>query len=86
MASVIEILVLQALALQLEGNAARAVSTLARALSLAEPEGYMRTFVDEGAPMAALLSKVLEAKRRDTSLRYRAFHRSMWAGCWTYSE
>jgi LuxR family maltose regulon positive regulatory protein len=28
---------------------------LARALTLAEPEGYVRIFVDEGAPMAALL-------------------------------
>jgi LuxR family maltose regulon positive regulatory protein len=30
---------------------------LERALSLAEPEGYVRTFVDEGMPMAALLRK-----------------------------
>ena len=28
---------------------------LERALTIAEPEGYVRTFVDEGAPMAALL-------------------------------
>ena len=28
---------------------------LGRALTLAEPEGYVRIFVDEGAPMAALL-------------------------------
>ena len=62
--SVIEILMLKALALQLEGDAVRAVSTLARALSIAESEGYISIFVDEGAPIAALLSKVLEAQKK----------------------
>jgi LuxR family maltose regulon positive regulatory protein len=32
---------------------------LERALSLAEPEGYVRTFVDEGEPMARLLRRAL---------------------------
>jgi len=36
-------------------SGARAVSSLAAALALAEPAGYIRLFVDEGAPMAALL-------------------------------
>jgi LuxR family maltose regulon positive regulatory protein len=53
--SAIEILVLQALALQAGGDGAAASLPLERALALAEPEGYVRTFVDEGAPMAALL-------------------------------
>jgi LuxR family maltose regulon positive regulatory protein len=35
------------------------VSALERALSLAEPEGYVRTFVDEGEPMAQLLRRAL---------------------------
>ena len=34
----------------------RAVGTLAEAMELAEPEGYVRTFVDEGPPMADILS------------------------------
>ena len=51
----VEILVLQALTLEAEGDRERAISALARALSLAEPEGYVRTFLDEGAPMVALL-------------------------------
>lgn len=51
----IEILAVQALASQLQGDTATALSTLARALGLALPEGYVRVFVDEGAPMAALL-------------------------------
>ena len=55
MGSVLEILVLRALALEAQGDRASALSTLERALLLAEPEGYIRLFVDEGAPMLALL-------------------------------
>ena len=42
-------LVQQALALQTTGNLHAALAPLARALRLAEPEGYVRVFVDEGA-------------------------------------
>ncbi len=52
---VIEILVLQALALQVPGHIPAALTCLERALTLAEPEGYVRVFVDEGPPMASLL-------------------------------
>ena len=52
---VIEILVLQALALQASGHIPAALTCLERALTLAEPEGYVRVFADEGAPMASLL-------------------------------
>jgi ATP/maltotriose-dependent transcriptional regulator MalT len=61
---VIEILVLEALALQAKGKKERAVRTLAQGLARAEPEGYVRTFVDEGPEMATLLSEVLEAQQR----------------------
>ena len=53
--SVIEILVLQALAHQAVGATSDALVPLQRALTLAEPEGYVRVFADEGAPMAVLL-------------------------------
>ena len=56
MGSVIEILVLQALAHEAQGNIPLALAPLERALALAEPEGYVRIFVDEGLPMAHLLS------------------------------
>jgi LuxR family maltose regulon positive regulatory protein len=56
MGSVIEIGVMRALALQAQGDGAQALAALERALALAAPEGYVRIFVDEGAPMAALLS------------------------------
>jgi LuxR family transcriptional regulator, maltose regulon positive regulatory protein len=54
--SVIEILVLQALARQARGDVPAALASLQRALTLAEPEGYVRIFADEGLPMASLLS------------------------------
>ena len=60
--SVIEILALQALAHQAQGNTSSALAPLERALSLAEPEGYVRVFVNEGPPMARLLQEV--ASRR----------------------
>ncbi len=53
--SVIEILVLQALAHHVQGDVPRALDPLERALTLAEARGYVRVFVDEGLPMAALL-------------------------------
>ncbi|QIN82829.1 tetratricopeptide repeat protein [Rubrobacter tropicus] len=59
MGSVIEILMLQALAHEAQGNIPPALAPLERALTLAEPEGYVRIFVDEGRPMARLLYKAL---------------------------
>ena len=56
--NVIELLALKALALQAQGQPAQAMTTLERALTLAEPEGYLRIFVDEGEPMKRLLQKV----------------------------
>jgi LuxR family maltose regulon positive regulatory protein len=53
--SVIEILVLQALAHRQQGDIAAALASLERALTLAEPEDYVRVFVDEGSAMASLL-------------------------------
>jgi LuxR family maltose regulon positive regulatory protein len=53
--SAVEILLLQALAHQLAGDIPAALVPLKRALTLAEPEGYVRVFVDEGPPLATLL-------------------------------
>jgi len=57
--SVVELLMLQALAYQVQGELATAVAVLQRALSLSEPEGYVRLFVDEGQPMRELLAACL---------------------------
>jgi LuxR family maltose regulon positive regulatory protein len=64
MENAIKILTLQALAFQAQNNQDGALSALQQALSLAEPEGYVRTFVDEGKPMARLLSQLLVVQRK----------------------
>jgi LuxR family maltose regulon positive regulatory protein len=60
--SVIEILILRALALQAQGDLSHALDVLERALTLAAPEDYVRVFVDEGAPMAVLLARGLDMR------------------------
>src|SRR6266540_8929 len=59
MGSLIEIHLLQALGFQAVGKADQAMNVVAQALLQAESEGYIRTFVDEGRPMAALLHRAL---------------------------
>ena len=56
---VVEILALRALAYDASGDTTRSVNELERALGLAEQEGYVRTFVDEGPQMARLLYESL---------------------------
>jgi LuxR family maltose regulon positive regulatory protein len=53
--SVIEILVLQAIAYHAQGDLPAALLSLQHALALAEPEGYVRMFLDEGSSMMQLL-------------------------------
>ena len=50
-------MILQAVALHAHGKGEQAVGLLEEALALAEPSGFIRIFVDEGPPMADLLSK-----------------------------
>jgi LuxR family transcriptional regulator, maltose regulon positive regulatory protein len=63
--SVIEAGALRALALAAGGEEAAAVDTLAETLTLACPQGYVRVFADEGAPMAALLGRLVAAQRAE---------------------
>jgi LuxR family maltose regulon positive regulatory protein len=55
--SAIPILLLQTLVFQAQGNLHEARESLKRALVLAEPEGYIRTFVDEGQALRLLIEK-----------------------------
>ncbi len=55
--SIMEILVLLAIAHEAQGNISQGLMPLERAMALAEPEGYVRIFVDEGTPMALLLTE-----------------------------
>jgi LuxR family maltose regulon positive regulatory protein len=50
------------------GEEAHALDALAEALTLGCPEGYVRVFVDEGAPIAGLLAKLTAARRTDPRL------------------
>ena len=65
--SVIEIQALQALAFAAGGDQASAVTTLAEALTVACAQGYVRVFTDEGAPMGALLGRLVAAQRAEQS-------------------
>lgn len=57
--SLIEIQALQALSFQAAGKPDQALRVLAQALMHAEPEGYVRIFIDEGWHMASLLHDAL---------------------------
>ncbi|MEL6903061.1 MAG: LuxR C-terminal-related transcriptional regulator [Cyanobacteria bacterium J06606_4] len=67
--SMIEILILQAIINEAQGNISSALPFLERALTLAEAEGYLRIFVNEGQPMARLLYETLacESRSRETT-------------------
>jgi ATP/maltotriose-dependent transcriptional regulator MalT len=53
--SLIEILALQAITFAAQKRTEEAMSALAQALSLAEPEGFIRIFLDEGEPMRKVI-------------------------------
>jgi LuxR family transcriptional regulator, maltose regulon positive regulatory protein len=61
--SVIEIQALRALALAAKGDESAALDAIAEALTHACPQGYVRVFADEGAPMRALLARLSAAQR-----------------------
>lgn len=62
--SVIEIRILQALIQHAQGDLPAALASLQLALALAEPEGYVRMFVDEGSVMKQLLLEASSRKMR----------------------
>ncbi|MGD0377934.1 MAG: hypothetical protein ABSB01_25590 [Streptosporangiaceae bacterium] len=66
---VIEIQVLRALAHQTLGDIPAAVASLERAVTLAEPEGYVRIFADEGPPMVSLLRAAAKQGIRQNYVR-----------------
>jgi LuxR family maltose regulon positive regulatory protein len=55
---ILDVMVLQAVALHVHGQIDKAVQLLEDVLVMAEPGGFIRTFVDEGQPMAQLLVQV----------------------------
>jgi len=61
--SALDILLVQALAHEAQGNRPQALDALEHTLALAEPEGYVRIFVDEGEAMRLLIEK--QSRNRD---------------------
>src|SRR5262249_12387612 len=68
--SAIEIGILHALAHHAQGSLAPALVALEHALRLAEPEGYVRIFIDEGPAMATLLAQSAERRAPNDSIRH----------------
>jgi len=66
--TVIEIQMLRALAFQAAGDSAQALAAIERALTLAEPSGYIRTFADEGERMRLLIAQMLTSEDFRNSL------------------
>ena len=69
MGSMLEILITQALAYQALGNTSQAFTTLERALTLAQPEGYVRTFIYEGPQMQTMLLSLQPTIKKQASSR-----------------
>jgi ATP/maltotriose-dependent transcriptional regulator MalT len=67
---VIEMKGLQALAHSMRHEDQKAFTILAQALHMAEAEGYIRIFVDEGVAMASLLSKLRDQERKQGPTPY----------------
>jgi ATP/maltotriose-dependent transcriptional regulator MalT len=65
--SLIEVFVLQAVALDMQGDIPSALTVLERAVSLAHAEGYTRVFLDEGKPIETLL-KIASTRWQDRDL------------------
>ncbi len=72
----IDVLALQALTQDARGDAKAARAALDRALTLAEPGGFLRAFIDLGAPMAKLIQQRTHARPANAYLRkiLHAFH------------
>jgi LuxR family maltose regulon positive regulatory protein len=73
MGRLIEILLLEAVARQRKGDSARALLAITECLALAEPEGYVRIFLDEGETIHMLLAQWL-ARAGASPLRDYAIH------------
>jgi LuxR family maltose regulon positive regulatory protein len=65
----LKVMVLQAVAARAHGEKDQAVHLLVDALAMAEPAGFIRLFLDEGLPMASLLSEAMALGRMPDYIR-----------------
>ena len=68
--SLIEVLVLRAIALDMQADPASALAVLEQALSLGQSEGYVRVFLDEGKPIESLLKIAMTKLQNHDLLAY----------------
>jgi LuxR family maltose regulon positive regulatory protein len=69
----VKVLALRALALAVRSDDDDAVSTAEEALALAAPQGYVQLFAEEGAPMAALLTRARQRRARSSGALTHAY-------------
>lgn len=65
LSSALEVLILQAFAYHVQGQSSPALKVLTKALTQAEPAGYIRLFVDEGALMTQLLLRLIKKQQQE---------------------
>jgi LuxR family transcriptional regulator, maltose regulon positive regulatory protein len=82
----IEILALLSLAYNAQGDSHAALDTLAEALAFGQSEGYIRVFVDEGAPMQQLVVQVAQAAPTWPELRLNAAYLAAVRGAFANPE
>ena len=70
----LKVMVLQVVALHAHGEKEKAVQLLGEALALAAPEGFIRLFVDEGSPIAELLTRMKDEGSRHPLRRVEGMH------------
>ena len=81
----IELLCLEAICSGMKGNHKSAVTVLEQALALGMEEGYARTFIDEGEPMAALLEQYINAGQGRNG-RYHLYARNLLTSAGEYAD
>lgn len=82
-AILIKALILEARTFEALGMRNQALVSLARALTLSEPEGFVRSFVDEGRPIQALLGQVTGERQAYARRLLAAFVPAVSAVCGT---
>jgi LuxR family maltose regulon positive regulatory protein len=86
MAYEIEMRMLLALASQQQGETPQALESLGQAIAQAMPEGYIRLFLDEGAPLIALLKRLRDQRTTNTEVAGYCTKLLVMAGAETYSN
>src|SRR6185437_14081173 len=84
MAYEIEMRMLLALASQQQGETPQALESLGQAIALAMPEGYIRLFLDEGAPLIALLKRLRDQRTANAEVAGYCTKLLVMAGAETY--